>query len=217
MTNKIENIVATVAEDTEVCEDAYAEMLHAYKKMNIDAEKKISAMLSNIYNNIIITADKYKTVVGVDHVYELISSRESGEFDIIGALQEADRIAKDTSNMLMLCIDNSSFVSAKDLQKEFHSRFFNKDYKMTTFVKHIQDLVYIEIMQNIGKLIDDVVEFEQEVREQIVYEFELLQEEDSDRTEEWIQSEDHKLYVDEVNALIFTQDTVEEIKKELND
>lgn len=212
MAENIVDVTGIVAMDQEV--DEVAEMKEQLKGMIKDSCGKFRQMKYNIYQSILTNAAKYKTVSGTDHVLDLMKQR-SDEWTFADMLETANNIAKDTAKNLFK-------VSAKvkdmtDLQYDFTKMFFDKEYNVDSrhltsllFKDHIQAIVNIEIMQNIGSMIDSAVEFEQKTEEEIDSVRKKIIEKSDENPGSYILS----LYEDEVGKDHANDELIEELIRE---
>lgn len=182
--NQFEDVTSKVETDI-VDVDEFDEIVKKIDAMTLDATKKIENGRYNIIQNIKITSAKYNTINGIDHIYMMAIDR--GFKDV--TVEDCIKIA----SVVMCNLDQTPTGDIEKLKEYFDSKFYNKDLLLSNGkldnVTYVQELANIEIMQTLGSVCDDIVEFKRKSDSEIQELIDELEKLDAKRYDHWLHTD----------------------------
>lgn len=163
--------------------DEFQDIAGQINRMILDGQEKIQNGRYNLANQLMVTSKKYCTINGIDHLYTM--ARERG-FDSV-TIEDCMEVARSISSRLAGVNTDSIEAMKKDLENKFYNQqLVNVSMDSFDHVEYINELANIEVMQSIGSVCDDIIEFSQTMDEEISKLTEKLEEMDEDRFDHWL-------------------------------
>lgn len=204
-------ITSGQAEDTKPVE----ELIANYESSLIDVAKKMNTARVNFFNKLKVTAQKYRMVTGVDHILQMLIERATNSESKIGGGELEN--SSELSHIIADRIENFARGiniddSFEDIGTSAENLFVNKNYIADRGIFGVvEELINIELMQQIGDVCDQVINFEKIAFDELDKQIEVIQEKNKDYTPS-------KETVDEIDKINKeSKEEIETILEELND
>lgn len=154
-------------------EELISDLEQQLKKMKVDQKEKIASGIENFFNMISTTAEKYRTVTGMVVVIQDYNNLFSYDEAITKCPEKLIAIACDVANDVADELTSISDVEHIDdieelltIVDDFYHHEFTKTNTWTcnTVLKEMQ---HIKICQQLGPIVDSLIEFEERTYEEI--------------------------------------------------
>lgn len=154
-------------------EELISDLEQQLKKMKVDQKEKIASGIENFFNMISTTAEKYRTVTGMVVVIQDYNNLFSYDEAITECPENLITIACDVANDVADELTSVSDVEHIDNVEELLTivdDFYHHEFtKTNTWTLNIvlKEMQHIKICQQLGPIVDSLIEFEERTYEEI--------------------------------------------------